>query len=171
MEQKAVHILDAHRLMAIATLRPDGWPQATTVSFANEGLLIYFIISRSSQKFANIARDRRVSVVIADGFEEPSQIKGLSMAADSDEVRDPEQRERAIDLLLHRHPGLARLPRPSSTHSAIMRVYPTIVTIIDYSLGFGHADVLTVSPGGIEMTPARDNNWGYLPHASAPQAL
>lgn len=170
MERKAAHILDRHRLMTIATLRPDGWPQATTVSYANEGLLIYFTISRNSQKFVNIARDGRVSLAIAADFEEPSEIEGLSMAANAGEVRDPEQRERAIDLLLKRHPALVRLPRPSSAHSAIMRAYPSIVTIIDYSKGFGHADVLTVAPGGVEMTPARDDNWGYMPEAATPTA-
>jgi nitroimidazol reductase NimA-like FMN-containing flavoprotein (pyridoxamine 5'-phosphate oxidase superfamily) len=162
MQQKAVDILDQHRLMAIATLRPDGWPQATMVSYANEGLLLYFIVSRASQKYANIERDGRVSIVVGRDFEEPSQIKALSIAANASEVRDPKQRERAIDLVLQRHPALARLPRPDLKHSAVMRAYCSIVTILDYSKGFGHADLLTVSPGGTEMTPARDDDWGFL---------
>jgi hypothetical protein len=32
-------LLDQHRIMTIATLRPDGWPQATTVGYANEGFI------------------------------------------------------------------------------------------------------------------------------------
>ena len=86
MEQKAVGILNEHRLMAIATLRPDGWPQATMVSYANDGLLLYFIISRASQKYANIQRDSRVSIVVGRDFENPSQIKALSIAANASEV-------------------------------------------------------------------------------------
>lgn len=162
MEQKAVDILNQHRLMVIATLRPDGWPQATMVSYANEGLLLYFIISRASQKYANIQRDSRVSIVVGRDFEDPTQIKALSIAANASEIRDPEQRERAIDLVLQRHPALAKLPRPDLGHSAVMRAYCSIVTILDYSKGFGHADLLTVSPGGVEMTPARDDDWGFL---------
>lgn len=162
MEQKAVDILNAHRLMAIATLRADGWPQATMVSYANDGLLLYFVVSRSSQKYANIERDSRVSIVVGRDFEDPSQIRGLSIAANASEVRDPRQRERAIDLILERHPALAKLGRPDLEHSAVMRAYCSIVTILDYSKGFGHADLLTVSPGGVEMTPARDNDWGFL---------
>lgn len=162
MEQKAVDILDQHRLMAIATLRADGWPQATMVSYANEGLLLYFIVSRASQKYANIERDRRVSIVVGRDFEDPSQIKALSIAANASEVRDPKQRERAIDLILQRHPALVKLPRPNMEHSAVMRAYCSIVSVLDYSKGFGHADLLTVSPGGVEMTPARDDDWGFL---------
>jgi len=165
MEQKSIDILEDNRIMAIATLRPDGWPQATMVGYANEGLLIYFIISRSGQKFANIARDGRVSLAIGRDFDEPSEIRALSIAANADEVRDPRQRERAIDLLVERHPALAKLPRPTPERSAIMRAYPTIVTILDYSKGIGHADVLSVAPGGVEMSPARDDDWGYLPRA------
>jgi len=162
MEQKAIDILDRYRLMAIATLRPDGWPQATMVSYANEGLLLYFVVSRASQKYANIERDSRVSIVVGRDFEDPALIKALSIAANASEVRDPKQRERAIELILKRHPNLAKLGRPNLEHSAVMRAYCSIVTILDYSKGFGHADLLTVSPGGTEMTPARDDDWGFL---------
>lgn len=162
MEQKAVKILDEHRLMTIATLRADGWPQATMVSYANDGLLLYFIISRASQKYANMQRDSRVSIVVGRDFDDPSQIRAVSAAANASEVRDPAQRDRAIQLVLERHPALARIGAPDLKHSAVMRAYCSFVTILDYSRGFGHSDMLTVGPGGAEMTPARDDDWGFL---------
>lgn len=161
MKSKAVDILDKHRLMGIATLRSDGWPQATMVSYANDDILIYFVISRAGQKFANIQRDDRVALVIGRDFERPENIKALSIAAHASEVRDPRQREKAIQLLLDRHPALKKLEAPARGHSAVMRAMPSIITILDYSKGFGHADLLTVSPGGVEMTPARDDDWGF----------
>lgn len=162
MKDKAVAILDANRLMAIATVRPDGWPQNTMVSYANDDILIYFVISKSSQKFANLERDDRVSLVIGRDFHDPSTVKALSIAARASEVRDPKQRQRAIELLLARHPGLTKLERPEPGHSAVMRANPEILTILDYSKGFGHADLLTVGPGGLtEMTAARDDDWGF----------
>ena len=162
MELKAVGILDRYRLMTIATLRADGWPQATMVRYANEGLLLYFIISRQSQKYANIQRDSRVSIVVGRDFDDPREIKALSIAANASEVRDPLQREHAIDLVLARHPALAALGRPDLTHSAVIRAYCSIVTILDYSEGFGHADHLEVSGEAVEMTPRRDDDWGFL---------
>jgi len=161
MESKAAQILDQHRIMAIGTNRPDGWPQTTMVGFAHDDLLIYFIVSRESQKFRNIERDDRVSIAIGGDFHDPASIRGLSIAAHASEVRDASQRERAVQLLLDRHPGLRRLERPEPSASAVMRALPAIVTILDYSKGFGHADMLTVSPGGVEMTPARDDSWGF----------
>ena len=161
MEQKAVEVLDRYRLMTIATLRPDGWPQATMVNYANDGLLIYFVISRMSQKFANIERDSRVSITVGRDFDEPTDIRALSIAANASEVRDQVQRKHAIDLLLERHPGLARIGRPDPSHSAVMRAWSSIVTIVDFSKGVGHSDILTVGPGGVEMTAARDDDWGF----------
>lgn len=162
MKGKAIDILDQNRLMAIATMRADGWPQNTIVGYANEDILLYFVISRQSQKFANIDRDDRVSIVIGRDFHDPSTIKALSIAARASEVRDARQRERAVRLLLDRHPGLRKLEPPSPDHSAVMRANPEIMTILDYSKGFGHADLLTVGPGGLtEMTPARDDDWGF----------
>lgn len=161
MQDKAVKILDENRLMAIGTIRPDGWPQVTMVGYANEDILLYFVISRQSQKFANIGRDDRVSLVVGRDFHDPKTIKALSIAARASEVRDPKQRQRAIKLLLDRHPGLKALEPPQPDHSVVMRANPEIITILDYSKGFGHADVLTVSPGGVQMTPARDDDWGF----------
>ena len=166
MQQKAVQILDQNRLMALSTVRPDGWPQVTFVGYANEGLLLYFVVSRESQKFANIEKDDRVSLVIGRDFHDPSTIKALSMAAHASEVTDAAQRARAVELLLERHPGLRSLGAPQPSHSTVMRAYPTIVTILDYSKGLGHADVLTVSPGGVEMTAARDDDWGFSPEST-----
>ena len=42
MEQPAIAILNANRIMAISTVRPDGWPQTTVVGYANRGFDIFF---------------------------------------------------------------------------------------------------------------------------------
>ena len=49
IKAKILALLDQHRIMTIATLRPDGWPQATTVSYVNEGLTLYFLCGLDSQ--------------------------------------------------------------------------------------------------------------------------
>ena len=81
IREKMLTLLDQHRIMTIATLRPDGWPQATTVGYANEGLTLYFLCLRDSQKAANLARDDRVSLTIDHDTPEVMATTGLSMAA------------------------------------------------------------------------------------------
>ena len=164
MEDDIVAILDAHRLMAISTMMPNGWPQTTLVGYANEGLLIYFVISRAGQKFANIQRDQRVAIAISRDYEDPSQIKELSIAAEASEVTDSGQRERAIDLLLERRPSMKKLERPNPASAAVMRAAMRVVTISDYTKDFGHADIVTLGPAGIvDMQPARPDDWGFTP--------
>lgn len=52
MRDRIVGLLDSHPVMTIATLRPDGWPQATVVGYVNEGLALYFLCGLDSQKAA-----------------------------------------------------------------------------------------------------------------------
>ena len=54
IRQKILALLDQHRIMTVATLRPDGWPQATTVGYVNEGMTLYFLCGLDSQKAKNL---------------------------------------------------------------------------------------------------------------------
>ena len=40
-KQQIIDLLNEHRIMTVATNRPDGWPQATVVGYVNDGLIIY----------------------------------------------------------------------------------------------------------------------------------
>lgn len=161
MEEKAVKILDSHRTMAISTVRPDGWPQTTIVGYANDGLLIYFLISRSSQKLANIQRDDRVAVAIGNEPRDMSEAKAVYAGALASEVTDSKQREHAWHLLAHRHPNLADFDLPQKSDAAMMRAMCKYVSILDFTKGLGHTDGLTVGDSGISMMdPARTDDWG-----------
>ncbi|MGZ5064096.1 MAG: pyridoxamine 5'-phosphate oxidase family protein [Usitatibacter sp.] len=145
LRAKILKLLDQHRKMTIATLRPDGWPQATTVGYANEGLTIYFLCGPDSQKAANLARDDRVSLTIDDDTAEVMEITGLSVAAHARPVTDAAEAEKALRLLMLRYPPQKSpppLPMPAPGDVSIFRVTPTIVSVLDYSKGFGHTDLV-----------------------------
>src|SRR5918995_2805788 len=96
LRRQILEILDRHRIMTLATLRPDGWPQATTVGYANDGLTLYFLCGLESQKAANLARDDRVSLTIDHDTPQVMDITGLSMAARAQVVVDPTEAEKAL---------------------------------------------------------------------------
>src|SRR5512139_2079056 len=99
IRQKILALLDQHRIMTIATVRPDGWPQATTVGYASEGLTLYFLCGPDSQKAANLARDERVSLTIDHDTPDLMAIAGLSMAAHAQAVVDPAEASKVLRML------------------------------------------------------------------------
>ena len=144
MEQPAIGILDANRLMTIATVRPDGWPQATIVGYANEGWSVYFLIYRDSQKFANIARDNRVAITVDSDSTEIHQIKAVYAGCEAFELLDLSDRSRVWNLLAQRHPNLTDLAPPQNAEVATMVARCRHVSVLDYTQGLGHTESLTI---------------------------
>ena len=145
MRQKIIKLLDEHRIMTIATLRPDGWPQATTVGYANEGLTLYFLCGLDSQKANNLARDDRVSLTIDHDTPQVMEITGLSMAAHAQPVIDRTEAEKVLQLLMLKYPPQTLpmpLPMPKPEDVRIFRVTPKVISVLDYSKGFGHTDLV-----------------------------
>src|SRR6478672_7376678 len=103
LKSKILELLDQHRLMTVATNRPDGWPQATTVGYVNDGLTLYFLCSPESQKADNLARDDRVSLTIDHDTRYPMAITGLSMAAYARPVSDMAEVTKVLALLNERY--------------------------------------------------------------------
>ncbi|HWR75965.1 MAG TPA: pyridoxamine 5'-phosphate oxidase family protein [Thiobacillus sp.] len=138
-------LLDQHRIMTIATLRPDGWPQATTVGYVNEGLTLYFLCGLDSQKAANLARDDRVSLAIDHDTPDLMAITGLSMAARAQAVVDRNEANRILGLFPLKYPENIAVPIPMPTPEdvKIFRVTPTVISVLDYSKGFGHTELVT----------------------------
>jgi len=141
---RIVKLLDQNRFMSIATVMPDGWPQATTVAYVNEGLTLYFLCGRDSQKASNIARDERVSATIGKDPARISAIAALSMAARARQVHDQAEAAKAMEMLPEKFRDQVTLP--VALHAPddlrIFRVTPTLISLLDYSKGFGHADVI-----------------------------
>lgn len=148
MLQPAIEILDAHRMMTIATVRPDGWPQATIVGYANQGWAVYFAIFRSSQKFDNIAQNERVAIAVGREPGSLGEIKAVYAGATAAEVTDPDERRMAWRLLVERHPNLADFGPPDPADEALMRARCKYVSVVDYSKGIGHTEALTIPDNG-----------------------
>lgn len=139
-------LLDQHRIMTLATLRPDGWPQATTVGYVNDGLTLYFLCGIASQKAANLARDDRVSLTIDHDTPDLMAITGLSMAARAQAVEDRAEAARILGMFPLKYPDPSApppLPMPTPDEVRIFRVTPVVISVIDYSKGFGHTDLVT----------------------------
>lgn len=148
LRQKILELLAAHRIMTIATLRPDGWPQATTVGYVSEDLTLWFLCGLGSQKADNLAHDDRVSITIDHDTPDLLSIVGLSMAARAHRVTDRAEAEKVLRMLPLKYadapPQTAQLKMPTPDEVALFRVEPEVISVLDYSKGFAHTDLVKV---------------------------
>lgn len=100
-------LLAAHRHGVLATLGPDGAPQAATVGYAvSDRHELVFDTLATSRKGQNIRRDARVAFVVTEG-EQTFQLEGIA-----DEPRG-EDRDRLVAVYLAAFPdGLQRQAWP-----------------------------------------------------------
>jgi nitroimidazol reductase NimA-like FMN-containing flavoprotein (pyridoxamine 5'-phosphate oxidase superfamily) len=141
LKTEVLTLLDENRIMSLATVRSDGWPQATMVGYVHDGLTLYFAVARTSQKLSNIQRDPRVSIAI--GHDTPDRIRGLSMAARVVEVTDQEEISRLNGLLAARYPEQATFS-PREASAAVLKAVPRLVSIVNLAKGPGQPQLVTV---------------------------
>jgi hypothetical protein len=144
LRKKVLAILARHNNMTIATLRADGYPQATTVGYASDGLTVYFGCGSQSQKARNIARDNRVSAAIDKDHENWGEIEGLSLAGTAVRVTDAEELSRVNGLFSAKFPQVRAFSADLRAAMDIYRLTPTVISVLDYTQGFGHTDLVEV---------------------------
>jgi uncharacterized protein YhbP (UPF0306 family) len=155
LRQATIQIVESGRHLSLATLREDGYPQANTVNYANDGLILYFGTARTSSKIRNIQCCSKVSLTINLPYDDWSQIRGLSMAATARVLADDSPDSvRAMNRLLARFPSASDMSPPSDPGQIVfVELVPRFVSVIDYTQGFGHSELVEISATDFD-TPA-----------------
>ncbi|BAV34942.1 pyridoxamine 5'-phosphate oxidase [Sulfuricaulis limicola] len=136
--------LKKNRIMSLATVRSDGYPQATTVTYANDGLTLYFACDRSGQKVRNLRRSPKVSLTINKDTADWKKITGLSMGATAKVLDKPADTQRALTLLARKFKDMKNLSEEDLAETVFVRVQPKVVSILDYRRGFGWTKLVRV---------------------------
>ena len=136
--------LKAHRNMSLATVRSDGYPQATTVTYANDGLTLYFACDRNSQKVRNLRHSPKVSLTINKDWTGWKKIRGLSMGASAKILERPADTLRAHTLLARKFKDMKGLSAEDLAATVFVRVQPKVVSLLDYRRGFGWTRLVRV---------------------------
>lgn len=140
-----LEILEGARDMTVATLRDDGYPQATTVSFVHDGLTLYFGCDRASQKARNIEKSDKVSLTVNLPYETWSEIRGLSLGGRARFVLDPAETSRVYQAMISRFPQIDDYATQAEQQQAsVVRVKPEIISLLDYRKGFGHTEEIRI---------------------------
>lgn len=146
--QLALSLLDATPDLTLATLRPDGYPQATVVSFAHDGLTLYACVGLDSQKAHNIRQNDKVSATVTPPYADWLHIRALSLAGRAAMVSGADETAHVADLMRYRFPQLRQaMPAGTATWPGLVfvRVVPTVISLLDYTQGFGHTELYEVT--------------------------
>lgn len=145
IHQFVLDIIENARDLTLATVRPDGYPQATTVSYAHDGLTIYVGVGKNSQKARNIGYCNKVSLTINADYKDWHHIKGVSMGAVAEILSDPNDIKRAADCLIKRFPQVAEWAQSKeAADTVLLKIQPQVISVLDYEKGFGHTDLVRV---------------------------
>lgn len=146
IRDQIVSIIDDVDDMTIATVREDGYPQATTVSYVNDGMAIYFGTSADAQKAKNIARCDKVSLTINRPYKSWREIEGLSIGGRAIRVSDPAEQARVGELMFGKFPEIKEYIDFGKTMGELVlfRVDAEVISLLDYAKGFGHTVTVDV---------------------------
>jgi general stress protein 26 len=140
-----LRVLDSAHDLTLATVRDDGYPQATIVSFAHDDLALYVGIGRHCQKAANISHNNKVSLAVSLPYREWNEIRGLSMSGQAEILQSEPDIDKAKQCLMQRFPQVQSWAGPDmSKEIAFLRIKPEVISVLDYTKGFGHTELVTV---------------------------
>lgn len=142
LEPEIRSIIQQGQDLTLATLREDGWPQATTVSYASEGRRIFFGCGAQSQKARNLARDDRVSATIDLPYRAWDEIRGLSIGGRARRLTDPTEMAVAGRAFLAKFPAEAFHDLGPVEQLTLFELIPEVVSVLDYRKGFGHTELV-----------------------------
>lgn len=144
LKQDIVSIITEGQDLTLATVRDDGWPQATTVSYASDGMTIYVGCGEDSQKARNLTRDPRVSLTINLPYSSWDEIRGLSIGGMARRLTTPDEMAKAgMQFMTKFAPEIGKAISGGGG-VALFEITPQVVSLLDYRKGFGHHDLIKV---------------------------
>ena len=147
LEKAIVSYLDSHRHMALATVKDDGSPYASTVSYVNKGLTIFFMTDPSSQKGKNIQFCPKVGVTISEDYLDWDKIEGVQLTGSVEWITDQTELKQIQQMFAHKFPQVHKyLAGYGVTIDIIpfLRITAKRINYLDYSKGFNQWDTLAL---------------------------
>ena len=117
-------------------------PRALVVELlaANEVRTLCAATGADSAKVQNIRRDPRVSLTVGCGETDWSGLRGVSIAAHAQVLDSRSEIQRVARLVKRQFPSLADFSDPEHDRGwAFLRFVPRVISVIDYTRGFGHS--------------------------------
>ena len=139
-------VFDESGEMTLATCRPDGFPQATTVNFVHDQLVLYCAVGLDSQKAHNIRANGKVSATINRPKRDWHDLQGLSIGGTARILSLEAEMRIVAERLLRRFPHLRQFIRGTDvlpwSGMLFIEIVPKVISILDYRKRFGHTELI-----------------------------
>lgn len=135
-------LLNSQTLMTLSANRADGRPQAVTLGYLNDGLNLYFVTARDSEKLRNIVADPRVGVAVR-GVAGEGEAVGVSIDGRAEEVVDADEVSRLNDLIISRSPEVSPWA-PGGDAVAVVKVIPEEIEAVAVIDGRSRAQTFSI---------------------------
>jgi PPOX class probable F420-dependent enzyme len=123
-DEKTRVLLDGKNFATVATLNPDGGPQASVVWFRRTGDIVEFSTTVGKRKARNLLRDPRVSVTV---YDTANPYHSVEIRGVAELVEDPAKSLPAA--LSRKYLDEDPPPEPDSVVRLIVRVMPERVNV------------------------------------------
>ena len=137
LRAKVLDVLQRHHMMTLATIRSDGFPQATTVNYVHDGFNLYFATDAASQKAGNIKINNKVSVAIASETDNFYKLRALSLSGLATRVGEKQKAQELALNLFRLLPQSKRFVPEDPRQLAVFEIVPVVIALVDYASGFG----------------------------------
>ncbi|MGI4819413.1 MAG: pyridoxamine 5'-phosphate oxidase family protein [Janthinobacterium lividum] len=135
-------LISSKHLMTLAVNRPDGRPHAATLGYVNDGLNLYFITSKDSEKLANLTADPRVGVAIRGRADEGEAV-GVAIDGRAQIVSDQSEIDRLFKTILEKAPEI-RPWAPGPGQSVVVKVIPESIEAVAVIEGQSRAQTYAI---------------------------
>jgi len=144
--QQIPQYLDETRFIVLSTVDGSNAPATRTLaSFAADGLTVYFSTGKASDKVVQIGGNPNVSVLFQHEKQELPAFANVEIRGVAEVLADGEEKAKAIWLISRRNPRFKeRAEKGELSGSALVRVTPKKLKVVDFSRGIGPAAVSTV---------------------------
>ncbi len=148
LERTVLQYLRRHYSGTMSTVREDGCPQSSGITYVNQGLTLYFGMDPESDKKRNVDRNPNVGFAIFKDYKRFDQTKAVQLSGRCEPVTDAEEVGRAGVLFLEKFPGVMEYAGMSEWTNAVgpipmYRIVPRLIAYLDYQrYGFNRYQVL-----------------------------
>ena len=150
LEATIVDYLTHHYGGTLSTVREDGTPQASGISYVSDGLHLYFGMDPDSQKKRNVDRNPNVGMAIFKDYYHLEKIKAVHLAGRCEVTNDEQEIARAGALFLEKFPALGEFTGMAEWAERVgpipfYKITPKLIAYMDYEkFGFNRYEVLEI---------------------------